>query len=190
MLPHPGIRYLILLALVWGVLANACRRSAEAAHLQAVDSLITTVDAAILTLNELDPERFDRAAAAFATRAEQFQERFQDTLERAEAELLGNQFIALNAADDMAADHRRTLQELRGSAERLRALRHDVMNAAMPIYDEKNAIATEMQVQQVLRANVEQAIENYRTIQQTWEQLPRTDSLLTIAILVNPTARR
>jgi hypothetical protein len=179
MRPSPGILYLALIALAWGVLANACRRSADAANLQAVDSLITTVDAAILTLNELDPARFDRAAAAFAQREGDFQRRFQDTLERSEAELLGDQYLALNAADDMASDHRRTLQELRGSAERLRALRRDVMNAAMPLEEEKVALATETQVQQLLRENVDQTIANYRIIQQAWDRLPATDSLLT-----------
>ncbi len=173
-----GIRSLAVLALIWVIMANACKRSPEAQSLQTVDSLITTVDAAILTLNELDPDRFDRATAAFSAREADLARRFQDTLKRAEAELLGDQYLALQAADEMGTDHRRTLHELRGSAERLRALRRDVMNAAMPIEEEKNAIRTEAQIQQMLRTNVEQAIANYRRIQQAWDRLPATDSLL------------
>ena len=62
-----GILFIALLALIWGGLANACRRSADGTNLEKVDSLLTQVDAAIFTLNELDPDRFDRAAAAFGT---------------------------------------------------------------------------------------------------------------------------
>jgi hypothetical protein len=190
MLFQRGILFMVLLALAWGGLVNACRRSADAASMQAVDSLITTVDAAILTLNELDPARFDRAASAFITRENEFNRRFNDTLQREEAELLGGQYLALQAAGDMAADHRRTLQELRGSAERLRALRRDVMNAVMPLEEEKKAIGTEAQVHQVLRANVDQAIANYRTIQQAWDLLPRTDSLLIVVEEQNQTENK
>jgi hypothetical protein len=173
-----GILFMVLIALVWGGLAHACRRSADAASLQAVDSLITTVDAAILTLNELEPARFDRAASAFTARERLFEERFQDTLDRGEAEVLANQFLSLSIAAGMGDDHQRTLRELQASAGRLRALRKDVMEAAMPVDEEKNVLATERQVLQVLHANVERTIANYRSIQQAWELLPVTDSLL------------
>jgi hypothetical protein len=173
-----GILYMVLIALAWGGLANACRRSADAGHLQTVESLMTTVDAAILTLNELDPQRFSRAADAFAEREELFAHRFQDTLDRHSAEVLGNQFLTMRTAHEMASDHMRTLEELQAAAQRLRALRLDVMNAAMTLEEERKAIRAEEQVQELLQTNVRQAIANYRNIQQTWDMLPATDSLL------------
>ena len=169
---------MILLALVWSGLVNSCRRQADEQNLRKVDSLITTVDAAIMTLNELDPGRFERAHAAFAVREPLFKERFADTLDRRSAEVLGDQYLALQAAGGMASDHVRTLQELAGSAERLRKLHQDVGNAAMGMEEERSAIGTEEQIHELLQANVQRTIQNYRTIQQAWEKLPATDSLL------------
>ncbi len=173
-----GILFIALVALAWGGLANACRRSADASNMQTVDSLITIVDAAILTLNELDSERFERAAVAFAAREQQFQSRFQDTLERGSAEILGRQYLSLSASSEMAYDHMRTLEELQAAAERLRTLRHDVMNVAMTNDEEEELIATEHQVQELLQTNVRQTITNYQNIQRVWDMLPVTDSLL------------
>ena len=169
---------MVLLALIWGGLGNACRRSADERNLEKVDSLITTVDAAIMTLNELDAGRFERAHAAFSEREPLFKARFADTLDRKSAEVLGDQYLALQASGTMATDHLRTLQELAGSAERLRSLRQDVINAAMGSEEERTAIGTEEQVHGLLQANVQRTIQNYRTIQDAWEKLPVTDSLL------------
>ena len=176
-----GVRYLLLIALAAGMLAHACRRQADGANLQTVDSLITRVDAAILTLNELDAGRFRQGADAFAARETLFDRRFNDTLDQKEAELLGSQFLILDAASEMAADHERTLKELEVSAERLRNLRTDVMNAAMSTEEEEKAIGIEQHVHQLLHANVEQTIANYRSMQDSWERLPATDSLLNAA---------
>ncbi len=174
-----GILFVAVIALAWGGLANACRRSADATHLQTVDSLITTMDAAIRTLNELDQQRFQQAADAYREREPLFRDRFLDTLDRNSAELLGDQFLSLSAATEMGRDHQRTLEELHGAAGRLRALRLDVMNVAMDMEEEQLAINTEEQVCELLQANVQLVIGNYRTMQQTWDLLPRTDSLLT-----------
>lgn len=173
-----GILLVAFIALAISALAHACRRSADESHVRTVDSLITQVEAAILTLNELDPERFSRAADAYVQRAPLFEARFRDTLDRNSAELLGNQYITMSTAGEMGHDHSRILEELHAAADRLRTLRHDVMNAAMDMEEEQKAINTEQQVHQLLQANVQQAIENYKTIQHTWELLPRTDSLL------------
>lgn len=173
-----GILFVALIALAISALAHACRRSADEKHLQTVDSLMTNVEAAILTLNELDPQRYTRAADAYLEREPLFQVRFLDTLDRISAELLGDQFITLSTAGEMAHDHSRTLEELHAAADRLRTLRHDVMNAAMDMEEEQMAVNTEQQVQQLLQNNVQQAIENYKAVQHTWDLLPRTDSLL------------
>ncbi len=179
LLMHRGILFIAVLALVLSGLVNACRRPADEQNLRKVDSLITTIDAAIFTLNELDPGRFDRAHTAFAEREPLFKERFADTLDRRSAELLGDQYLALQASGSMATDHVRTLQELAGAAERLRTLRQDIGNAAMNVEEERTAIGTEEQVHELLQANVQRTIQNYRTIQEVWEKLPATDSLLT-----------
>ncbi|HMC98024.1 MAG TPA: hypothetical protein VKG92_10230, partial [Flavobacteriales bacterium] len=137
-------------------------------------------DAAILTLNELERGRYQRCDSMFQLQRPLFELRFRDTLDRATADALGNQFIALRAASDMGRDHERVLNDLGVTAERSRALRIDLQNGVMDPTAGRTAINRERTAWSLLETSVLGVIDNYRVLQRTWDNAAHIDSLLTL----------
>ncbi len=173
-----GILFAAIGALAVNGFFQGCRTPADPAQLRAVDSLITTVDAAILTLNELDRARFLRTDSMFKAQRPLFETRFQDTLDRATADALGNQFIALRGSAEMGQAHENVLSDLSASSERLRALQLDLKNGAMEPDAARAVIANEFKTWTSLETSVLGVIDNYRVVQRAWEQMAHIDSLL------------
>ena len=157
---------------------QGCRTPADPVQLRAVDSLITTVDAAMLTLNELDRARYRRTDSMFQAQRPMFETRFQDTLDRATADALGNQFIALRGSAEMGAVHDSVLSDLTAATERLRALQLDLKNGAMEPEAGRPVISNEFKVWTSLESSVHGVIDNYRVVQHAWENVAHIDSLL------------
>ncbi|MEO8589062.1 MAG: hypothetical protein ABI432_06825 [Flavobacteriales bacterium] len=174
-----GILLASITALAMNGLFQGCRTPADPAQLRTVDSLITTVDAAMLTLNELDRTRYQRTDSMFQVQRPLFEARFKDTLDRAAADVLGNQFLALRTAADMGRDHERVLNDLGTTAERLRALRLDLQNGAMEPPKGRIAMNRERTAWSLLETSVLGVIDNYRIVQRTWENVAQVDTLLT-----------
>jgi hypothetical protein len=175
-----GILFATAAALTLGSLGFGCKPAAGPSHLKSVDSLLTTVEAALLTLNELDRERYTRATAVYRSEAARFQERFKDTLDRPTAELLGNHFRLLRAAESMGEEHDQVLAELIVSKDRLKALRRDMESGAMNAQDADKALAAERDASAYTAVHVDAVIANYRTIQRAWEDRDAVDSLLAV----------
>ncbi|MBX2978077.1 MAG: hypothetical protein KF905_02185 [Flavobacteriales bacterium] len=174
----PGIRNTVVAALAWGGLLHACQQVADPQQLRTLDEMINTVESALLTLNELDAGRYHRADSVFTAQQEQFSARFKDTLDRRSADLLGNHYLLLRSADRMAREHDALLAILKESAARLRALRLDIGNGLMDETRATTALATERVALQSLQADVDRALDNYRSIQRAWEEQDRMTALL------------
>jgi hypothetical protein len=175
-----GILFATAAALTLGSMGLGCKPAAGPDHLKSVDSLLTTVEAALLTLNELDRERYTRAAEVYHTDLQRFQERFKDTLDRPTAELLGNHFRLLRAAESMGEEHDRMLAELIVSKDRLKALRKDMESGAIRAPEAEGALAAERRAGSHIAVLVDAVIANYRTVQRAWEDRDAVDSLLAV----------
>ncbi|MCW5899424.1 MAG: hypothetical protein KIT10_09170 [Flavobacteriales bacterium] len=169
---------MVLAALVGCVAPTACRQAADAEQLKAVDAMTTQAEAAVLTLNELDRRRYDRADSLFRATTDLFENRFNDTLGRQSAEQLGNHYLVLRSARAMGLDHDRVSTELAEAGRRLRALRADLAKGLMDPARGATAIATERLLLKDLDDNTHRLIDNYRALQRVWEGRQALDSLL------------
>ena len=168
--------------LMWGtlVLAAGCRAGADTAQVEAVNELITDTDAALLTLNELDLGRYQRADSVFRLEQHRFAMIFEDTLERDDATILGQQYLTLRSAAAMGRDHQRMTKALDITAVRLRKLREDLTAGLIEKGQAATAIATERTLLRELMVNVQQCIDNYRRMQTAASTQDAVDSLLAI----------
>lgn len=173
-----GILFIVLSALPWSFVGQACRTAATPEQMKDVDGMLTRAEAALLTLGELDRGRYDRAAALYRSDAPRFMERFRDTLDRNTAERLGGHFLVLRAAEDMGKGHDQVVDELTSVRSRLRALRNDLMNGSMGGREASTAIRDEARAVDALDAPVQTVIANYRAVQRAWDSLASVDSLL------------
>lgn len=174
----PGLLTVLGAALLTGAVLQSCTQPPDPAQLTAVDQLISATDGALLTLNELDHERYVRADSLFDGEEARFTARFGDTLSRPEAKALGSQWIALSRAGSMGSDHMRTLAELASTTERLRALRNDIATGACGSDDASNYIAEEQRRHIGLMGSVHAVMDNYRLLQQAWDRRDTVTALL------------
>jgi hypothetical protein len=174
-----GILFAVLSALALCAVAPACHRSPDPAQLRTVDSLITSIDAALLTLNELDPVRYAHSDSLHAQREALFNVRFTDTLDRTVADALATPFLVLRSAARMGEDHRRVVTDLEAARIRLAALQTDLSSGAMEPETSAAALVEERNLAVQLDSNVHWILDNYRSLQRVWDDLPRIDSLLT-----------
>lgn len=182
-----GIRTLPILAFAMYALVAACNQAPDPAQLNAVDQLISATDAALLTLNELDRERYLRTDSLLSAQRSGFAARFDDTLDRTAALALGSQYIVLRAAERMGADHERILADIGSASERLRDLRNDLASGAIEPKNAITLIATEQQQHSVLIGAVHRVIDNYKLVQQAWE---RRDSVAVLFAEMNAPGSR
>lgn len=185
-----GILSTALIALAWGGLTEGCRTPPDRTQLEEVQQMITAMEAAMLTLNELDAQRFDQLDSLYTERRSAFSDRFDDTLDRSSAQLLGDHFLALRDARSMAADHRRVQQEVAGTVSRLRALHTDLEAGAIEPKEAGAILAEERTQIAALDTNVHSTITNYRTAQRIRDGLMDVDSLLALDAGLNNTAER
>ena len=178
-----GIRTVHLLAFASCALWAGCHQAPDPAQLTAVDQLITTTDAALLTLNELDRTRYHRSDSLFQEQRDSFAMYFHDTLDRYPAKALGDQFIALRASQEMGAAHERMIADIATSSERLRTLRTDIANAAMGKAQATSIVAAEQQRHTIMIEAVHRVIDNYRLLQLAWD---RRDSVASLIADTNP----
>lgn len=165
-----GIRTLPVPAFALCALVAACSQAPDPAQLTAVDQLISATDAALLTLNELDRERYLRTDSLLSEQQSGFAARFDDTLDRTAALALGSQYVVLRAAEQMGADHERVLAEIGSASERLRSLRNDLAAGAIEPKSAIALIATEQQQHAALIGAVHRVIDNYKLVQQAWDR--------------------
>lgn len=173
-----GIRLAMITTLAGSGFLQACRTPPATAQLRTVDSLITAVDAAMLTLDELDRSRYTRTDSLFQAQRPLFAARFADTLDRATADALANQFITLRSAATMARDHEQVLTDLGTTSERLRALRLDLQNGTMKPSKGKEAILTERAAWSLLETNLLGIIDNYRMLQRSWDNVASINPMI------------
>ena len=172
-----GILFAALFALIGSSLAS-CRRAADPREIATVDSLITTLHAARLTLNELDTHRYTTADSILGAARAGFLDRFSDTLDKATAATLGDQFVQLREAHRRALEHRRVSQVVAHGSERLTRLRNDLINGALKEDAVRQAIAKESTAAKALERSVLQVIEDHRANQRALERQVGIDSLL------------
>ena len=165
-----GIRKPWHAAFALSALLLACTKPPDQQQIAAVDQLIAATEAASLTMNELSRARYAEADSQRAADSALYAARFAEALRPQEARALGNQWVALNGAHAMARDHERVLIELIATAERLRALRHDIATGAFDREQAAPLIATEQERHAQVIGGVHAVIDNYRLLQQAWDR--------------------
>lgn len=172
-----GILFAAVVALI-GSTTVSCRRAAEPQQIAAVDSLINAMEAARLTLNELDTQRYAAADSILRSRRALFLKRFTDTLDKPSATLLGDQFVQLREATRRAADHRNVMQGVLNGSVRLKQLRQDLAVAALPPEEVPQVLFNETNAAEAIENSVMQVITNHQANQRVLEQQMKVDSLL------------
>ncbi len=173
-----GIRTAPLFAFTSCALWAGCHQAPDPAQLTAVDQLITTTDAALLTLNELDRTRYHRSDSLYQDQRGSFAMRFRDTLDRSTAKALGDQFISLRASQEMGTAHERTSADIAASSERLRTLHTDIANGAIDKEQAASLVTGEQQRHTTLIEAVHRVIDNYRMLQLAWDRRDSVAALI------------
>jgi len=173
-----GILFAGLVALVASTTVSSCRRAADPQQLATVDSLITAMEAARLTLNELDTQRYAKADSILQRTRGLFLRRFNDTLDKATATQLGAQFVELRETSRREADHLATQQNLSESTIRLKRLRNDIAQGALPEEGIVNALRQEARAAEHAEKNLLLVIENHQATGRSLQLQPTVDSLL------------
>lgn len=158
--------------------ATACRNVPDAEQIAVVDSLITSMEAANLTLNELDLDRYYKATMLLEHDSSRFLQRFDDTLDRSSAMTLAGHYKQLQQAEHMALDHQQVHATIAEATRRLKNLRNDLLASAFDVEDAANAITLERNNAEQLSEMVQQVITNYRTTQNVLANQAVVDSLL------------
>lgn len=172
-----GILFAVVIAFAWSGLTSGCRRAADTGQLTTVDSLSYTMDKMLNTLMDLDQHVYVLSDSVLNVHEEDYNELFTDTLDRATADALANQYLVLREAEHVQADQLNLQREISSTQQRLEDLRNDMNSGAMDNEAASAAIATEL-----LRASsVEHATaliaSNHFTIKRTLEELGTTDAL-------------
>lgn len=173
-----GILFAAVFALGVGTTVVSCRRAADPRQIAEVDSLITAMDAARLTLNELDLERYAAADSILRSTRTLFLKRFADTLDRTSAATLGDQFVQLREASRRADDHRQVQDAATNGVLRLKKLKQDLAAGALPEEDIARALLNEANVAEAIEHGVMQVITNYQSNQRILDRQHLVDSLL------------
>ena len=184
-----GILFAGVVALVGSTTVSSCRRAADPQQLSAVDSLINALEAARLTLNELDTQRYAKADSILQATRALFLQRFNDTLAKDMAATLGDQFVQLREANRRGADQRNVHRSVVDAGLRLKQLRNDISVSALQVQDIVTALATERLAAEAIEAGVLQVITNYQTTQRVLDRQPLVDSLLIDTLPERRTAR-
>ncbi|MBL7952539.1 MAG: hypothetical protein JNM62_12565 [Flavobacteriales bacterium] len=172
-----GILFAALVALI-GSASVSCRRATDPQRIAAVDSLITAMEAARLTLNELDTQRYATADSILKLRRVLFLRRFNDTLDKPSAALLGDQFVQLREATRRATDHRHVMDAVTSGSARLKQLKQDLSASALLEEEVGKAILNETNAAEAIENSVMHVITNYQANQRVLDLQARVDSLL------------
>ncbi|MBL7938926.1 MAG: hypothetical protein JNL43_06155 [Flavobacteriales bacterium] len=175
---NSGILFAVSAALFLSTSVSSCKRTADPRRIATVDSLINAVEAVRLTLNELDTDRYEDAQAIFRSRSALFLERFNDTLDKPTAAILGEQFVQLRESAHRAADHRMMLDVAQRTVIRLKELQQDMVHVALPEEGTRMALVQETAVVEGIENGVMQVIANYQANQRVLEHQASVDSLL------------
>lgn len=157
---------------------TACRNVPDAGQIAVVDSLATSMEAASLTLNELNLDRYHKAAMILRVDSARFRQRFSDTLDRSSASKLAGYYMQLQEAEHMALDHEQVRSATAEATLRLKDLRNDLLAGSLEVKDAANAITLERNNAEQLSEMVKQVITNYRTAQNLLTDQASVDSLL------------
>lgn len=171
-----GILFALITPLM--VVHSGCSRDVDPTLVQSVDSLITKMEAANLTLNELDVEQYHEANVLFERSKVDFIQRFGDTLDRPTSNTLATQYNLLNTAAAMAEDHIAVHNAVSQSVDRLNALRSDLTNGVLQTEKAAEAVGNENFVSTELLNMVHTVLDNYQATQRAIAQQPQVDTLL------------
>lgn len=180
-----GILFAALVALI-GSASVSCRRATDPQQIAAVDSLIHVMEAARLTLNELDTQHYAAADSLLQLRRKLFLKRFNDTLDKPSAALLGDQFVQLREATRRASDHRNVHEAVTTGSARLKRLKQDLSASALQEEEVARAILNETNAAEAIENSVLQVITNYQVNQRVLVQQARVDSLLADTVQKRP----
>jgi hypothetical protein len=160
------------------LLSAACSRPASPGQVATIDSLIMANRAAMLTLRELDHQRYRRLDSLHGVHGPAIRARFADTLRPAEARLLAPIYLGLREAARMGNDQVALLQRIEQRDQRLVVLREDLATARIPLPDAAACIDLERRAQAYDHRQLLTAIENYRMAQGVWEQCDSVEHVL------------
>ncbi|MBK7241023.1 MAG: hypothetical protein IPI00_12835 [Flavobacteriales bacterium] len=172
-----GILFAVVIALAWSGLTSGCRRAADTGQLTTVDSLSYTMDKMLSTLMQLDQHLYAVSDSALTVHEQDYNELFMDTLDRATADALANQYLVLREAEHVQRDHLDLQREISSTQQRLEDLRNDLNSGAMDNEAAHAAIAAELQRASSVERATALIASNHFTIKRTLEELSTTDPL-------------
>jgi len=172
-----GILFAVIIALAWSGFTSGCRKAADTGQLTTLDSLSYTMDKMLSALMELDQHVYVLSDSALTVHEQDYNELFMDTLDRATADALANQYLVLRGAENVQRDHLNLQREISSTQQRLEDLRNDVNSGAMDNEAAHAAIATELQRASSVERAIALIASNHFTIKRTMEELNTTDPL-------------
>ncbi len=176
---------LIVLAAFLLCAHSACRRSADARNLSAVDSLMSVNDSLIKGLNALDLPRVARIDSAFMMKADRIMVLLRDTLDKASALVLGNYYRTMTKYPRFAQQGvGSVLDRLERCKDQLADLRNDVdkgllepTEEARYIKEEKLALAEARQDAEKVAASVKTILRDEATYVAVVDSMLATDTI-------------
>ncbi len=159
-------------------LLTACRSAAEPELVTTVDSLASHLAKSRDTLVDLDTNVYATADSLLTVDKERFLQRFNDTLDRTTATLLGDQFLRLRDAEKIAQDHRTIHALVVATNERISALRTDLLKGAFTVENGRMAVQHERSICLGLDSAVEHVLTAHGTLKKALQRVGRVDSLL------------
>jgi hypothetical protein len=163
------------------LMGSACSQPPSSGQVATIDSLIVANHAALLTLRELDHQRYRRLDSLNRTHGQAIRARFSDTLRPEEARLLAPVYLGLLEAARMGQDQVSLLQRTEQRDQRLYLLKEDLLAARIPLREAAAYIDLERQAQAYDHQQLLTAIANYRAAQGVWEQCDSVEYVLSQA---------
>ena len=176
-----GIPMAIAGAFLWGALHTACTPPPDPTRMRSLDSLLTMTDSLQAVVNGIDVDVYRRMDSVFRAQRDGIEARFNDTLVKGSAMILGNYHRAMNKSLGRVLKHRPTLQvELATSRKQLTDLRHDLDRGLLPDGPQHTYLQQETMILGELARNVTALERSAGTASRAWLQRAAVDSLLAI----------
>lgn len=147
----------VLLALTSGSVLTACTHRADPSEIATVERMIKETDSMRLELIGMDTTALHHMHALFEAERPGIEQRFQDTLNPHEAQVLGNYHQAMAERLPLLMTDRQEEQDrIDTTLLRLRNLRHDLGQGLMKKKEREKALMTEKTWNMSLRNDLRQ----------------------------------
>lgn len=176
-----GIPVALCTAFLWSMMHTACTPPADPARMHTLDSLITVTDRLRTVVNAIDLAVYQRMDSVFRTQREAIEARFNDTLVKESAMVLGNYHRAMTKSLGRVLKNHAPLQgDLATSQKQLQDLHHDFERGLLPEKPQHTYLSQEKLILGELARNVSSLERSAGTASRAWRHRAKVDSLLAV----------